>query len=91
MTCPMCCTEPNAQTLITIVPNNEMERLPRQGPEREEEDTGSLTRAWLSRAPPSTTTPQPGALPPAAERMRNDARAREWPGVGAGLKNEDWR
>ncbi|GBP57326.1 hypothetical protein EVAR_39966_1 [Eumeta japonica] len=27
--------------------------------------------------------------PPAAERMRNDARARGWPGVGTGLKIED--
>ncbi|GBP78560.1 hypothetical protein EVAR_61571_1 [Eumeta japonica] len=32
---------------------------------REEEDTGSLTHAWLSRPPPSsTTTPQPGAPHP---------------------------
>ncbi|GBP46170.1 hypothetical protein EVAR_24577_1 [Eumeta japonica] len=38
------------------------ERRPRRGPEREEEDTGSLTRARLSRAS-STTTPQPGAPP----------------------------
>ncbi|GBP64366.1 hypothetical protein EVAR_14935_1 [Eumeta japonica] len=70
------------------------ERRPRRGPEREEKDTGSLTRAWLSRAPPppsSTTTLQPGAPPPAAERMRNDARARGWPGVGTGLKIEDRR
>ncbi|GBP27244.1 hypothetical protein EVAR_77258_1 [Eumeta japonica] len=67
------------------------ERRPRRGPEREEEDTGSLTRAWLSRAPPlpsSTATPQPGAPPNRAECMRNDARARGWPGVGTGLKIE---
>ncbi|GBP10047.1 hypothetical protein EVAR_77487_1 [Eumeta japonica] len=62
------------------------ERLPRRGPERGEEDTGSLTRAWPSRAPrplqPPLRNPMP---PPTAERMRNDACAREWPGVGTGL------
>ncbi|GBP62970.1 hypothetical protein EVAR_44023_1 [Eumeta japonica] len=43
--------------------------------EREEEDTGSLTHAWLSRPPPSSTCTATRCPPPAAERMRNDARA----------------
>ncbi|GBP37702.1 hypothetical protein EVAR_23751_1 [Eumeta japonica] len=69
-------------------------RRPRRGPEREEEDTGSLTRAWLSRAPPPALVNHHSATrchPPATERMRNDARARGWPGVGTGLKTEDKR
>ncbi|GBP41463.1 hypothetical protein EVAR_36221_1 [Eumeta japonica] len=47
------------------------ERRPRRGPEREEEDTGSLTHAWLSAPPPppSSTICNP-VPPPAAERMR---------------------
>ncbi|GBP36011.1 hypothetical protein EVAR_29139_1 [Eumeta japonica] len=52
-------------TIILIV--NRCFGAPRRSEERptrgpgEEEDTGSLTRAWLSRAPPSsTTTPLPG-------------------------------
>ncbi|GBP84714.1 hypothetical protein EVAR_32340_1 [Eumeta japonica] len=153
--------------MLRVAPRRS-ERRPRRGPEREEEDTGSLTRAWLSCAPPpsSTTTPskkneevegrgsltrtalaaavgcvdslisgrrarsvrstpsgspmraalirststsvrppavgcvrslfcaslppsattssQLGAPPPAIERMRDDARARGWPGVGTG-------
>ncbi|GBP48671.1 hypothetical protein EVAR_103036_1 [Eumeta japonica] len=39
---------------------------------------------------PSLHNPVPPP-PPAAERMRNDARARRWPGVGAGLRIEGRR
>ncbi|GBP02437.1 hypothetical protein EVAR_72201_1 [Eumeta japonica] len=66
----------------------------RRGPEREEEDTGSLTRAWLSRAPNARPRQPPLATrcrPTAAEHMRNDARARGWPGVSTGLKIEERR
>ncbi|GBP22380.1 hypothetical protein EVAR_11896_1 [Eumeta japonica] len=47
---------------------------------------GGRLRAWieLSPAPSSTYASQSGA-PAAAERMRDYARARGWPGVGTGL------
>ncbi|GBP84870.1 hypothetical protein EVAR_65267_1 [Eumeta japonica] len=67
------------------------ERLPRRGPERKEQDTGSLTRAWLSRAPPPRPRQPPLhnlVPPPAAERMRNDARAPAVPAC-TGLKIEE--
>ncbi|GBP23078.1 hypothetical protein EVAR_13097_1 [Eumeta japonica] len=41
----------NCEPMLRGAPRRS-ERRPRRGPEREEEDTGSLTRAWLSRAPP---------------------------------------
>ncbi|GBP33997.1 hypothetical protein EVAR_24911_1 [Eumeta japonica] len=55
----------NCEPMLRGAPRRS-ERRPRRGPEREE-DTGSLTHAWLSRAPTppsSTTTPQPGAATP---------------------------
>ncbi|GBP52327.1 hypothetical protein EVAR_38473_1 [Eumeta japonica] len=80
----------NCEPMLRGAPR-QSERRPRRGPEREKEDTGSLTHAWLSRAPPPCQPPlrNPVPPPPAAERMRNDARARGWPGVSTGLKMED--
>ncbi|GBP56009.1 hypothetical protein EVAR_97430_1 [Eumeta japonica] len=40
----------NCEPMLRGAPRRS-ERRPRRGPEREEEDTGSLTHAWLSRAP----------------------------------------
>ncbi|GBP83610.1 hypothetical protein EVAR_61224_1 [Eumeta japonica] len=109
----------NCEPMLRGAPRRSV-TLPGRGPEREEEDSGSLTRAasgaaaespvraastWSafigvrraavvcmrrsSTAPPpppsSTTASQPGAPPTDAERMRGDARARGWSGVGTGL------
>ncbi|GBP41379.1 hypothetical protein EVAR_84723_1 [Eumeta japonica] len=52
----------------------------------EKKDTGSLTHAWLSRAPPRQPplrNPVPPPPPSACAR-----RAPGWPGVGTGLKIE---
>ncbi|GBP47202.1 hypothetical protein EVAR_38314_1 [Eumeta japonica] len=51
-------------------------RTLKRGPERKEEDTGSLTHAWLSRAPALVNHHSNNPVPTAAERMRNDARPR---------------
>ncbi|GBP14662.1 hypothetical protein EVAR_9575_1 [Eumeta japonica] len=134
----------NCEPMLRGAPRRS-ERRSRRGPEREEEDTGSLTRAWLSRPRPcqpplrnpneevegrgsltrtalaaavgcvdslisgrqARSRPTTGGrlrvqpvpcLPPALgnyllttrcpspanERMRDDARARGWSGVGTG-------
>ncbi|GBP82450.1 hypothetical protein EVAR_60179_1 [Eumeta japonica] len=79
----------NCEPMLRGAPRRS-ERRPRRGPERRRGHR--LADACVAEPCPRPRQPplrNPVPPPPAAESMRNDARARGWPGVGTGLKIED--